>query len=254
MDKDGGIHPYNTNKGWDERYRKHGDYAAGTFFHSVRGNELFYKTKCKSLDRCIRLAKKSLAKSAILDAAGGSGRFVDYFLGKGCKSLLVTDFSPVGLKIINDKYPDGQVNTEVFNLTSLSSPWEERFDFVFVMEAIFLLETDNDLAQAVKNLSDSLKGRGIMILSDLFPEQEVKLGNYVTYRPLNLYNRLFRENRLSVIGFVTQTFLFNRSIFGRFQQAAEGMGSFLYYLDQLILSLGIKRKNNSIKYVILRKE
>jgi 2-polyprenyl-3-methyl-5-hydroxy-6-metoxy-1,4-benzoquinol methylase len=248
------IHPYNTSTGWDDRYSKHGADGAGTFVHTLQGNMLFYRSKCKAIDRCVRISNNSLENSFILDAAGGTGKFIEYFLSKNCKKLMVSDFSVVAVKSINEKYTDNRLNTSVFDLTSKASPWEGVFDFVFVMEAIFLLKTDSDLAKAMENLSRALKPGGVMIFSDLFPEEEIKIGNYVTYRPLSLYNHLFQKNKLTSLGFVPQTFIFNRNSFGRFQSIIEKTSSFLYYLDQLILSLGITRKRNNIKYAVLKKE
>lgn len=251
------CHPYTTGKGWDDRYKKFGESGAGTFVHSEKGNSLFYRSKFCRIDRCLERINSSLKGSSVLDAAGGSGKFIDFFLSRGCSFLLVTDFSQVALDKINEKYKDESVvKTQFFDLKSKGVLWNEQFDFIFVMEAIFLLETDEELAQALRNFAIALKPGGYLIISDLFPEDApASIGSYVKYRMKGFYSEILSRNDLILVDFVPQTFVFNRNLFGRFQGLVEKMGSFLFWLDQLALNLGLVAPlNASVKYMIARKK
>ncbi|NJK81325.1 MAG: hypothetical protein HC914_16130, partial [Chloroflexaceae bacterium] len=75
---------YTTREGWDQRYTQHsGMKAAGTFVHTDNGNRQFYRTKCDALDRVIKATGTTLQHKVVLDAAGGTGRYVPYFLKRG---------------------------------------------------------------------------------------------------------------------------------------------------------------------------
>jgi 2-polyprenyl-3-methyl-5-hydroxy-6-metoxy-1,4-benzoquinol methylase len=249
-------HPYNTDKGWDKRYEKHGEAGAGTFVHSEKGNEQFYRTKFKAIDRCLKKINRSLQNASILDAAGGLGKFIDYFLKKGCHDILVTDFSQVALDKINLKYKNNpKISTQFFDLKSPQSLWTEKFDFIFVMEAIFLLESDEQLHQAFKNFSAALKSGGYIIISDLFPEGNmVKKGDYVIHRTKAHYLDVVKKNNLTVVDFVPQTVMFNRNFFSPIKRLLEQTGPLIYWLDQTAITLGFQAPSkNNVKYIIISK-
>src|SRR5688572_5336544 len=89
----GSPHPFNTGAGWDERYASAAGLGVpGTFTHSNAGNRQFYRTKFHAVDRCLDRTGGLWGKT-VFDAAGGSGQFVDYFLGKGARHVAVADFS-----------------------------------------------------------------------------------------------------------------------------------------------------------------
>jgi SAM-dependent methyltransferase len=247
------INPLNTSKGWDKRYNDNSFLiAGGTFTHSIEGNVLFYKTKFKAIDRCVNKIHSTLNNAVILDAAGGAGNFTEYFLNKQCKKLVVSDFSKIGLERINEKYKgDDRVSTQLFDLTNKDCPWKEEFDFIFVMEAIFLLPDEEAFGQAIKNLSFALKKGGYLIISDLYPKQTIKINAYVTYRSEDIYDTCLKKNNLGELATVRQTVLFNRRLFGAYQAKIERKGNLLYLLDQIALKMGLHSpKDQDIKYLI----
>jgi len=152
-------HPHNTSSGWNERYLSNRGLAVpGTFTHSENGNRQFYKVKFRAIDRCLKLINEDLSGKTIIDVAGGSGQFVDFFLRKEVGAVMVTDFSEMALREVSQRYKDVKnVSTTLFDMKDADRTWHDQYDFAFVMEAVFLLVSDNDFARAIRNLSTALK-------------------------------------------------------------------------------------------------
>lgn len=248
-----------TQKGWNDRYlSSSGLEAPGTFTHSDKGNRYFYLSKFRALDRCLKAMSIHLYGKTILDAAGGSGQFINYFLKRGVDHILVTDFAQTALDIVDQRYKEEpRVSTQLFDLKSENYYWTDSYDFTFVMEAIFLLATDDDLARSIENLASALKADGYLIISDVFPRRTIQQNAYVVRRSKAHFEHLLSRNGLFVVTYVPQTFVFNRRLFGRFQHILEKVaGRSLYWLDQLAINLGIGPPVDSpadVKYLIAKK-
>lgn len=259
------IHPYNTPNGWNERYRgNRGFGGAGTFAHSDKCNKYFYRSKFKALDRCLKVIGVDLRGKSVFDAAGGSGEFIDYFLNRGASQILVTDFAQTALDKVNRRHKKNpRVSTRLLTLSSFwlnlkdkNNSLIDKYDFVFLMESVFLLETDDDLAQAIKNLASVLKTGGYLIMSDLFPSHTIQENAYVVWRSKALFEYFLSRNGLFVVAYVPQTFVFNRHLFGRFQRIVEEVACpLLYWLDLIAINLGWSPPADSsanVKYLIAK--
>lgn len=253
------INPLNTSSGWNERYLSDQGLAVpGTFTHSDYGNQQFYRVKFRAIDRCLKRIDSDLLGKTIVDVAGGSGQFVDFFLRRGAREVLVTDFSKVALQHVRQRYKNVRnVTTMLFDMKSIDHTWHDHYDFAFVMEAVFLLVTDNHFAQAIRNLSAALKHGGYLIISDLFPTQTIQQNAYVIRRSRSEFEEVMAKNGLTTVGYVPQTFLFNRRVFGRFQYAVEKtVGPLLYWSDVFATSVGWRPPPNSpsdVKYLIAKR-
>lgn len=251
---------YSTQKDWDGRYLSNrGLGVPGTFTHSDKGNRYFYRSKFKALDRCLKAINVHLCGKTVLDAAGGSGQFIDYFLKRGASHILVADFAQKALDIVNQHHKkEPRVSTLLFDLKDKNQHWGNRYDFVFAMEVIFLLKKNVDLAQAIKNLASALKVGGYLIISDVFPPQTIQENTYVVRRSKAHFECLLAQNELSVIRYIPQTFVFNRHIFGRFQHIVEKIaGPFLYWFDQIAIELSWRPPADSladVRYLIAKKQ
>jgi 2-polyprenyl-3-methyl-5-hydroxy-6-metoxy-1,4-benzoquinol methylase len=222
--------------------------------HSDNGNLQYYRSQVKALDRCLEKVQTGLQGKAVLDAAGGSGQFTDYFLKRGASRIVVADFAQKALDKVERSYGNDQrVNTLLFDLKAKNHRWQERFDFIFVLGAIFLLTTDDDLAQAINNLVSALKPGGHLIISDVFPPRTIQQNSYVIFRAKTRFEHLLAQSGLSVVTYVPQTFVFNRHLFGRFQYITEQAGPLLYWFDRLAMKLGLRPPAGStadMKYLI----
>lgn len=250
------VHHLNSPVGWDRRYAD-GRQASGTFVHTARGNALFYRSKFHALDRCLTVLRTDLRDKSVLDAASGSGQFIAYYLSRGVRHIANADFSKVALEFVSVRFPDDpRVSVR---LLDLRVPWVEappEFDFALVMEAIFLLPTDEDLAQAIRNLASALRPGGHAIISDIFPAEAFRENEYVFRRSRAMFERYLSESGLEIVAFVPQTFVFNRQLFGRAQRWLERAGSLLYWLDRAAVQVNLKPSPNSranTKYLLARR-
>jgi 2-polyprenyl-3-methyl-5-hydroxy-6-metoxy-1,4-benzoquinol methylase len=249
----------NTPIGWDNRYNKDGTSASasGTYEHSDAGNRQFYKVKKRAINGILTSSGSTFRGKRILDAAGGTGYFIDYFLKRDASHVSLYDFSRTAIDIVSSKWKhNGKVTAYNINLACHEGFPEQDFDFCFVMEAIFLLESDDDFFQAMINIANCVSSNGTIIISDIFPEKRIKNNAYVTRR-----SKLEFEGTLKSLGFnkfeyYPQTYLFNRRIFGPFQKLLESSGSLLYWLDRIALCFGMrpaKESASDIKYLVAQR-
>jgi SAM-dependent methyltransferase len=250
---------YTTKEGWDERYTSHsGLKAAGTFVHTDSGNEQFYRTKFDAIDRVMKLIGTTMRDSAVLDAAGGTGKYVDYFLSRKVAHLTVADFSQKALDIAQERYGgDARITTMFLDLKSTEQTWQQQYDFAFVLEAIHLLPTDDDVAQTLHNLHDALKVGGHVVISDVYPTRTIPQNEYIVRRSKATFEQLMKQAGFSVIGYVPQSLLFERQVFRRFQPIIEQTGSLFYWLNRIGMALGLRPPKDStsdVKYLVGRRE
>lgn len=243
---------YNLKESWDKRYQKKEWKASGTQSHTNKGNIQFYRAKRDALDRCLNTINRTFSGKDILDAAGGTGAFIDYYLGKGARSVTITDYSEVAIQLVKSKYKDNaRVKACVGDLTAPFPEKLDKYDYIFVMEAIFLLPREDALRSALFNLASHLKTGGYLIISDLFGDKEYQPNSYVVYRPKSVFEAFLAEAGVRVVTYVPQTVLFNRRIFGVIQPLVENFGSLYYWLDRLAQAIGVcAPKNMDIKYLI----
>jgi 2-polyprenyl-3-methyl-5-hydroxy-6-metoxy-1,4-benzoquinol methylase len=250
---------YSTAKAWDERYSSQkGLGVPGTFTHSDRGNKQFYRVKFNALDRTMARVGDTWAGKRVLDLAGGSGQFIDYYLSRGAAHVTVADFTQVALDSVNNRYLENErVSTLLFDMRNQDVVWQEQYDVVLIMEAIFLLPTDSDAKQAISNASSALNPGGYLIISDVFPAEAIQENQYVVRRSRLFFEETLLEHGLTTLAYVPQTYMFNRHMFSRkLQLFLERADPFLYWLDRLALKLGLRPEAGSpadVKYSIARK-
>jgi 2-polyprenyl-3-methyl-5-hydroxy-6-metoxy-1,4-benzoquinol methylase len=240
--------------GWDARYSDRNVFPGGTLVHTVEGNLQFYRAKYAAIDRCLNNVGVSLASKNVLDAAGGAGAFVPYYLSRGAARVTVADFSEVAIHMAADRFGrDHRVDCRVADMTVNTPDLERRYDFVFVMEAIFLLPDDASLHQALLNLASYLVPGGHLLISNVFREDRQVVNSYVVRAPRNLFERYLAEGGVTVLGYFPQAVLFNRRVFGPAQQRVERMGSLYYWGDRLAQGLGFRPPPHvDVRYLVGR--
>ncbi len=239
---------------WENRHRVMA-WASGTAHHGPRGNAQFYRAKYAALARCLRTSGLQLTGKSVYDAAGGAGIFVPFFLRHGASSVVVADFSQTAVDRVRQNF--GHLPNVEGRLSDMSVPepdWPRRFDFVFLMEAVFLLDSDEALAATIANLAGRLNPGGHIILSDLFPNERLTPHRYVTRRPRAMFEQLLNAAGVDVVAYVPQgAVLFNRRVFGPVQGVVEGLG-LLYWLDRAAQALGMKPPADvALQYLVGRK-
>ncbi len=231
---------YTKPDAWDGRYRSSGPQASGTFDHTNAGNDLFYRAKYDAVDRCLRAIKKTLTGTRVLDAAAGPGKFIPYFVERGCSHITVGDFSEVALRLVRAQYQsDSRVDAVLLDLAEYAPALAYSYDFAFVMEAVALLPSDESLRQSLLNLGRYVVPGGYLIISGVFPASPIK-NSYVTHRTRSMVEEYMAAANLRVLGSVLQTVLFNRRIFGPLQPYIEHAGTLYYWLDHIARTCGAK--------------
>lgn len=241
---------------WDKRYQKDGMQAPGTFRHSDAGNIQFYRAKYDALDRCLSSVGASLKEKRVLDAGGGSGQFVPFFLKRGVNSVTITDFSEIALEIVRDKWQTEPKVDVCFMDFAVFQPKlaSSLFDFIFVQEAIFLLPDDQALESAIQNFSKYLNSGGFLIISDVFPEERVVANSYVTFRSRSMFENFLCREGFCIEGYISQSVLFNRSLGRWIQKFLENCGFLYYWLDRFVRVIGFDNNSErAVKYLIARK-
>ena len=247
----------NTSRGWDDRYQNKGFRASGTYQHSDAGNRQFYMVKERAIDSIITSIGSTFKGARILDAAGGTGYFIDFFLNRNADYVSLYDFSETAINMVSNKWKINQhVHASRVNLACPDGFPEHDFDLCFVMEAIFLLESDGDFFQAINNISNCISSEGTIIISDMFPENRKKINAYVTHRSKLEFEESLKFRGFNSFAYFPQTFLFNRLVFGFFQRFLEELGPLLYWLDSFLLNLGMRPTSESasdMKYLVAKK-
>ena len=247
---------YNTLSSWEERYKESASLAAsGTYTHTEIGNKFFYKTKFAAVDRCLHLANKHLTEAAVLDIAGGTGQFVPYYLNRGARRVTVADFSPTALSTVRTRFQnESRVDTLPYDL---QNPLDvsDTYDIVSIFEAIFLLKNDKDLSTALHKLFPTLRPDGVLLISDLFPTAKIRENEYVVRRSRSSFEDTIRASGLSICGYISQSWAFNRHILGKYQRRFETIGGalVLYLIDRLILNIYKYSLSDGVKYLVAKK-
>lgn len=253
------AHELNTEHGWDSRYANlQGLGVPGTLLHSEAGNRAFYRVKRRGLDRCLRRIGEQWKGRAVLDAAGGTGQFVDHYVAGGAAHVCVADFSAEALSAVERRFRDDpRVAVRHADMSAEGLSWDREYDLVFVLEAIFLLERDERFDRALGNLAAAVRPGGHLIVSDRFPPARTVTRAYVVRRSMREFEDGLSANGLEVVDLVPQTFFFDRRLFGRFQNAVERhAGTALASLDALATRLLRPRlvgHPDRTKYLIARK-
>ena len=231
-----------TREYWDTRHATSRPEASGTLTHSSAANGWFYRAKKKRILEIFRRSQIPLKGLRVLDAACGSGEFVDCFLREGAEFILGLDFSPIAISSCRKRFSDApQCHFSCFDLSGeLPTETIESFDLVSCFEAIYLLPSAEDFENGLCNLCTALKPGGHLLISDHFPLTSKMRHDDLIHRSHNLYKKIFDECRLREIGVYLQTAVFNHPILPlRFQSYVEiYLPWSLYLLDRLLLHLG----------------
>jgi SAM-dependent methyltransferase len=246
---------------WDARHATSRPEASGTLRHSSAANEWFYRAKKQRIVEILEQSNISLKGLRVLDAACGSGEFIELFLRKGAEYLLGLDFSIVAISACNKRFSTAsECHFSCFDLTK-EFPIEigADFDLVCCLEAIFLLKSETDFKVGLRNICSAVKPGGYVLISDHFPAiSENRHDGLVVYHSRSLYNEILAESRMVEIGIYPQTSVFNGSILPRiFQSYVElHLPWSLYVIDRLLLYLKLSAIPAASKmyYLLARKE
>jgi SAM-dependent methyltransferase len=230
-----------TQEYWDVRHATSRPEASGTLTHSSAANRWFYRAKKKRILEIANRLHISLKGLRVLDAACGSGEFIDFFLREGAGYILGLDFSLVAVSSCEKRF-SAATNCH-FSCLDLSKvlPDEIRntFDLVCCFEAIYLLPSEADFQTCLRNLCAALKPGGHLLISDHYPATAKRRHDDLVHRSHDLYKKIFNESHLREIGRHLQTTIFNASIFpSRIQSCVDIYFPWsLYVIDRLLLRL-----------------
>src|SRR5260221_13736892 len=228
---------------WNKRYES-GAAASGNFIHSEEANRWFYHAKFRRVRDVLKASRIKVAGMSVLDAACGSGAFVPFWLELGAKEVVGTDISDAAVEMCGKAYSNEKsCRFERVGLASESSPIEkESFDLVSIFEAICLITEEKDFVTALKNLCSWVKPGGYLLISDQLPEVTVPRHERLKYHSRSIYENVFRDHGIEIIGLYQQSRVFTRRIFPPpLQFWVERIFPWvLYVIDRMLLSVPVQ--------------
>ena len=228
-----------TREYWDIRHATSRPEASGTLAHSSAANEWFYRAKKNRIREILRWSHISLKGLRVLDAACGSGQFVDFFLREGAASVLGIDFSSVAICSCKKRFAaEPKCRFGSLDLgNKLPTDMVGSFDLVCCFDAIYLLPSIKHFHNGLRNLCNALKPGGHLLISDHYPLTSTKRHDDLVHHSHDVYTQIFEEGRLREIGIYLQTAVFLSPILpSRFQRSVEiYLPWSLYVLDRLLL-------------------
>ena len=233
--------------------------ASGTFVHSENANRWFYRTKVRRIREILGDAGVSLAGADVLDVACGTGAFVALWLEMGAARVVGLDISDKAVEMCAARFADsGKCQFHQLNLSSNPPDLDPgRFDFICIFEAIFLLTEQEPFLTGVRNLCSWIKPGGWLLISDQFPEKTVLRHERLTYHARSLYEGVFKDHGVRIIGLFRQTCVFNRHIFPeRIQSFVEARCPWtIYLLDQILVHSPVRNRPgmDEVYYCLARK-
>lgn len=229
------------NKGyWEERLGK--SFTLGATGHSgftENYNKYLYSLKARALEKACERYRIVVKGKNILDVGSGTGFFVDHYLRKKAASVCgidITDASVTGLRRL---YPDME-----FYRCDIGKPChepEKRFDMINAFDVLYHIIDDQAFGQAIRNIGNWCNPGGWILITDTF-ENIANNELHVKYRPLAVYEKIFKENGVQILGLEQITSRIDRPMLpflkGRLARKimgrAQEMLAFFLYLSEII--------------------
>ncbi len=184
---------------WNTRYKNFSLQESGIKGFSKPGSELLYTCKLKAYTKAVKLtgiSQNSIV--SVLDVGCGQG-----FYGEKIRKLLPRasytgiDISQKVINYLKKHLPKLQWICK--NFTSLDFPPSKKYDLIQVIEVLHLTIDDRIQQQGLTNLAGCLKTGGYLIITDTLPTARETIKDYIVFRPLSYYRKIFRQQRLKII-------------------------------------------------------
>jgi SAM-dependent methyltransferase len=153
---------------WERRY------STGTGFPQTSQlgfgksfNRWTYRRRFRALDGALHALGISLKGMSVCDVGIGGGMWVEYWASRGATAAGM-DLAANAVDAMRSQYPDLRVVQ--WDMTDPNGPPfpEGSFDVVAAFDNLFLVGDDEEVKQALTNLSRLLKPNGVVLISGYF--------------------------------------------------------------------------------------
>jgi len=178
---------------WEGRHRTSDQWRAG----GDRGldekqNEAFYYVRYGLLLRLLVGHFGPDRRLRVLDAGCGRGWLTSHLLSLGHEAMGV-DTSEAAIRHARESC------SAPFHVASLDEfSTTQRFDAVVSMDVLYHITDDDQWRWSLRNLSELLDDRGVLVFSDILGPETSLLGDYVLHRSRAEYERVLVELDLSI--------------------------------------------------------
>jgi SAM-dependent methyltransferase len=185
---------------WNSRYQDFSLRESGIKALTPAYSELLYQCKKEAYRKALSCGGIDLAKTVrILDGGCGQGFFGllarDLFKKASYTGL---DISEKAIAYLKTFLPD--FTWACADLSDAEGLTDQVFDIVQSVEVLHLILDDANHSQAIRNLVACLAPEGILIITDILPEDWTRINEYIIFRPLKYYDKLFAELKLDIVG------------------------------------------------------
>jgi SAM-dependent methyltransferase len=245
---------------WDARYNIFSLQESGIKSLSPEYCDLLYRCKWEAYIKAIRSSRINLNKPiSILDAGCGQGHMAS-LIQQEFKNAKYTgiDISRKAINYLRSKMPSFEWICEDFCDTTLNL--KDQYHLVQSIEVLHLILNDKNHKIALMNFSSWLRNEGILIITDTLPNRQYFANDYIVFRPLKYYRKLFEECDLELIDLFPMYYwipdtgltFWPMRIFFKFIPP-----HIVYLLDRLLLRLKIPQfkqtHDSKMKIMVLRK-
>lgn len=185
---------------WNSRYAEFSLRESGNKTLTPEYNELMYRCKKEAYRKALKVGGVDVTGPVrILDGGCGQGFFASV-ANQVFRSAAYTgvDISEKAVAILRTRFPDFE-----WVCADLSGPgmsFGHLFDIVQSIDLLYLVLDDKNHFQAIRNMVANLVPKGVFIITDTLPGRRCFATEYIVFRPLDYYERVFDALNLQLLG------------------------------------------------------
>lgn len=178
---------------WNSRYKEFSLRESGIKTLTLSYSELLYKCKKNAYIKALAMGGIDTVKPVrILDGGCGQGFFASVVRQVfQTPNYVGIDISEKAISFLESKFVEFEWICADLASDCLVLP--QKFDVVQSIEVLHLILDDANHTQAISNLASNLLPNGILIMTDILPPKRVKINEYIIFRPIAYYEKLFGQ-------------------------------------------------------------
>jgi SAM-dependent methyltransferase len=184
---------------WNSRYMDFSLLESGIKCLTPEFSELLYRCKKDAYRKALKIGDvDTVGPVRILDGGCGQGFFAsvasEVFRAPAYTGV---DISEKAIAFLKTHFAGFE-----WVCADLSDPeltLNRVFDVAQSIEVLHLILDDTNHSQAIKNLAANLASRGILIITDILPKKRYFATEYIVFRPLDYYERVFDALNLQLL-------------------------------------------------------
>ena len=159
---------------WSRRYASIDITKSGHINLPLQYNRWLYRRKQSQLARGLRSSQFAARNSTVLEAAVGSGVYVEMWQAKGVKQLTGIDISQNAISWLQRRFPRFSFIKADLTVPNLAALTGKGFDLVTAFDVLYYIDDDSKFDIALRNLAETVKPGGWLAIHDpILPHQEL---------------------------------------------------------------------------------